>query len=57
VDDRAAAARIFDVLDAYGYFSADDLGEPVRLRWMDIDFREVRARTCSMVNGCTTSLP
>jgi hypothetical protein len=29
IDDSASAARIFDVLDAYGDFSADDLVMPI----------------------------
>lgn len=55
IDDCASAARILDVLDAYGDSSADDLvGRLIN----ELSSREkISVRACSIVNGCTTSLP
>ena len=56
VNDRASAAWIFDVLDAYGDFPPDDLMGVSINEFLSL-LEEIMARTCSIVNGCTTSLP
>lgn len=56
VDDRAPAVWIFDVLDAYGDFPPNDLVSVFINEFLSL-LEEVTVRTCSIVNGCTTSLP
>lgn len=55
LDDCAAAAWVFDVLDPYGDFSPNDLVSVFFIN--DVSLLEVTVRTCSIINGCTTSLP
>lgn len=56
VDDRAPAVWIFDVLDAYGDFPPNDLVSAFTNEFLSLP-EEATVRTCSIVNGCTTSLP
>jgi hypothetical protein len=55
VDDCAAAIRVLDILDADRYLLADDLSS--RAVSFLLSLGKAAVRTCSMVNGCTTSLP
>ena len=56
VDDRATAAWVLDVLDAYRDLSSDNLSATFRTSRVHA-VGESSVRACSMVNGWTTSLP
>ena len=55
VDDRAPAPWILNILDAYGDFPPNSLMSVFINKFLSP--LEIMVHTCSIVNGCMTSLP